>query len=174
MQINAVPSVQALLPAVAVRADGTIGVLYYDMRNDTADQTTLLVDVWLTTSTDGVTWSERHLAGPFDFNRAPIAEGGLFIGDYQGLATAAGAFMAFFAQTGPDFLNRTDIYASVLRGVTPAAVDKSRRTYRAIESAATEVTPAWQQRLDRSARKTLLHRRIGAATGAPPFAVELP
>ena len=82
MQVNGVPAVQALLPAVAVRPDGTIGVLYYDMRNDTADPATLLVDAWLTTSNDGVTWSERHVAGPFDFNQAPTAEGGLFIGDY--------------------------------------------------------------------------------------------
>ena len=70
VQINSVPAVQALLPAVTVRADGMIGVLYYDMRNDTPDLATLLVDVWLTTSGDGVTWSERHVAGPFDFNFA--------------------------------------------------------------------------------------------------------
>ena len=173
VQINAVPAVQALLPAIAVRDDGTIGVLYYDMRNDTADQTTLLVDVWLTTSKDGVTWTERHVAGPFDFNRAPTAEGGLFVGDYQGLATAGSAFTAFFAQTGPDFLNRTDIYASVFRGIASAA-DKSRRTYRAIESTATDLSPAWQERMDRSARKTLQQRLIGAATQAPPRAMELP
>jgi hypothetical protein len=174
VQINAVPAVQALLPAIAVRGDGTIGVLYYDMRNDTADTSTLLVDAWLATSQDGVTWSERHVAGPFDFNRAPTAEGGLFIGDYQGLATAGGAFTAFFAQTGPDFLNRTDIYASTFRGIPTAAADKSRRTYRAIESAATAMTPDWQQRLDQSTRKTLQQRRMGAMMQGPPRAMELP
>jgi len=41
VQVNGVPAVQALLPAVAVRPDGTIGVLYYDMRNDTTDPATL-------------------------------------------------------------------------------------------------------------------------------------
>ena len=173
VQINAVPAVQALLPAIAVRGDGTIGVLYYDMRNDTADQGTLLVDAWLTTTTDGVTWSERHVAGPFDFNRAPTAEGGLFIGDYQGLATAGGAFTAFFAQTGSDFLNRTDIYASTFREIPTAAADKSRRTYRAIASAATAMTPDWQQRLDQSTRKTLQQRRMGAVIQTPPRGVEL-
>jgi hypothetical protein len=173
VQINAVPAVQALLPAIAVRGDGTIGVLYYDMRNDTADTSTLLVDAWLATSQDGVTWSERHVAGPFDFNRAPTAEGGLFIGDYQGLATAGGAFTAFFVQTGPDFLNRTDIYASTFRGIPTTAADKSRRTYRAIESAATAMTPDWQQRLDQSTRKTLQQRRMGAVMQAPPRGVEL-
>ena len=63
--------VQALLPAVAVRPDGTIGVLYYDMRNDTTDPATLLVDAWLTTSNDGVTWSERHVQGLWISTRRP-------------------------------------------------------------------------------------------------------
>ena len=42
-------------------ADGAIGVLYYDMRNDTADRATLLVDAWLTTSSDGITWTDGAL-----------------------------------------------------------------------------------------------------------------
>jgi hypothetical protein len=167
-QINGVPAVQALLPAVAVRPDGTIGVLYYDMRNDTADRATLLVDAWLTTSSDGITWTERHVAGPFDFNQAPMTEGGLFIGDYVGLASAAGEFAAFFSQTGPVVNSRTDIYASVFRSIAGPVADKSRRTYRAVESSAIELTPEWQQQLERSAQKTLLQRRAGAATGSVP------
>ena len=169
VQINGVPAVQALLPAVAVRPDGTIGVLYYDMRNNTADHATLLVDAWLTTSSDGITWTERHVAGPFDFNQAPMTEGGLFIGDYVGLASAAGEFAAFFPQTGPDVNSRTDIYASVFRSIAGPVADKSRRTYRAVESSAPELTPEWQQRLERSAQKTLLQRRAGAATGSAPI-----
>ena len=151
------------ISVIAMRPDGTIGVLYYDMRNDTADPATLLVDAWLTTSNDGVTWSERHVAGPFDFNQAPTAEGGLFIGDYVGLASAAGEFAAFFPQTSPDPANLTDIYASVFRGIAGPVVDKARITYRAIEGMAADVTSAWQQQLDRSAVKTLQRRRIGAA-----------
>jgi len=113
--INAIPAVQALMPAVSVRADGTIGVLYYDFRNDTGDPSTLLCDVWLTTTVNGTDWTERHVAGPFDMNRAPITPGGLFVGDYQALASASGRFMAFFAQAGPDAANPTDIWASTLR-----------------------------------------------------------
>ena len=171
VQVNGVPAVQALLPAVAVRPDGTIGVLYYDMRNDTTDPATLLVDAWLTTSNDGVTWSEQHVAGPFDFNQAPTAEGGLFIGDYVGLASTSGEFAAFFAQTSPDPNNRTDIYASVFRGIAEAVVDKTRITYRAVEAMAAAMTPAWQQQLDRSAVKTLQLRRIGTAA---PGTMRLP
>ena len=144
------------------------------MRNDTADRATLLVDAWLTTSNDGVTWSERHVAGPFDFNQAPTAEGGLFIGDYQGLASAAGEFAAFFAQTGPDVNNRTDIYASVFRSIAGPVADKTRLTYRAIEVGATELTPAWQQQLNRSAQKTLLQRRAGAPAAGVPRTTPLP
>jgi hypothetical protein len=174
VQINSVPATQALLPAVAVRSDGTIGVLYYDMRNDTADRSTLLVDAWLTTSTDGVNWSERHVAGPFDFNRAPTAEGGLFIGDYQGLASANGEFVAFFAQTGTDDADPTDIYASVFHASTAPARDKAKATYRAGEATAAPLTPAWQQQLDRIAQKTLSQRRIGPLPTAPPRAPALP
>ena len=172
VQINRVPATQALLPAVTVRADGTIGVLYYDMRNDTADAATLLVDAWLATSPDGVNWSERHVAGPFDFNRAPVAEGGLFVGDYQGIASAASAFVTFHAQTNADPANPTDVFASVFRAQAGAATDKARSAYRAIASTPSEVGPAWQQQLERTARKTLRQRLIGAdaSTGSPlPF-----
>jgi hypothetical protein len=119
--INAVPATQALMPAISVRADGTIGVLYYDFRNDTGDPSTLLCDVWLATSANGSGWTERHVAGPFDMRRAPVTPSGLFVGDYQALASASGKFMAFFAQAGPDAANSTDVWASVLYdGAAPA------------------------------------------------------
>ena len=161
VEINAVPGVQALLPAVTVRSDGTIGVLYYDMRNDTPDPATLLVDVWLTTSKDGVTWSERHVAGSFDFNRAPIAEGGLFVGDYQGLASAANEFVPFFAQTNNDPNNRTDVVASVFRATGTAAVP-AVKSYRAPAAAPLAMTTEWQARIAESVRKTLSRRLVGA------------
>ncbi|HKU87823.1 MAG TPA: exo-alpha-sialidase [Casimicrobiaceae bacterium] len=114
VQINAVPATQALMPAISVRADGTIGVLYYDFRNDTADASTLLCDVWLATSVNGSDWTEHHVAGPFDMRRAPVTPGGLFVGDYQALTSASGKFMAFFTQAAPDAANPTDIWSSVL------------------------------------------------------------
>ena len=160
-QVNAVPEVQALLPTVNVRADGTIGVLYYDLRNNTVDPATLFVDVWLATSIDGVTWSERHVAGPFDFNPAPIAEGGRFVGDYQGLTSAGGQFMAFFARTNDDPANRTDVFASIFR--TPAsALAAAGKTYRAVKSTPAVMTETWQQRVQQAARRTLQQRLVGA------------
>ena len=164
-QINAVPAAQALLPGVAVRFDGTIGVLYYDMRNDTADAATLPVDAWLATSGDGgVTWHERHVSGPFDFNLAPTAEGGHFIGDYQALLGAGNDFAALFARTSTSMTNRTDIFASVFRSI---GLRQPKSEYRAREAAAFPATRAWQAKLDESARRTLRQRLIGSATVAP-------
>ena len=164
VQINAFPTVQALLPTVAVRDDGTVGVLYYDMRDDTPDRTTILVDAWLATSGDGVHWSERHVAGPFDFARAPVAEGGLFIGDYQGLASAGGVFVAFFAKTTSDATNRTDIYASALSAAVAQAAEAGK-AHRAIEAAPVPATPTRQEDLQRSVRRTIAQRLIGRPAG---------
>jgi len=164
VQVNAVPGTQALLPAVTVRPDGVIGVLYYDMRNDTPDPATLLVDAWLATSSDGVTWSEHHVAGPFDFNTAPVADSGLFIGDYQGLASANGEFAAFFARTNADLANRTDVFAAAFRATTTLAQAKS--TYRAAVAPPLAVTAELQERWQYSIRRTLRGRLVGGAAAS--------
>ncbi|MEO9135044.1 MAG: hypothetical protein ABI316_00375 [Casimicrobiaceae bacterium] len=166
VQVNSVPAVQALLPAVTVREDGTIGVLYYDMRSDTTDAATLLVDLWLTTSKDGETWSERHVAGPFDFNQAPVVEGGLFVGDYQGLSSANGEFVPFFVQTNNDTNNRTDVVASVFRSIGAGAFAAAKSTYRARQAAPLPMTSEWQARIDESAWKTLRQRLGGGPAGS--------
>ena len=167
LQVNRVPATQAFLPAVTVRADGTIGVLYYDMRSDTPDPGTLLVDAWLATSTDGVAWTEVHVAGPFDFDAAPVAEGGLFIGDYQGIAGTSGDFTAFYAQTHPDPANRTDIFASGFRSIGAAAQVGAKAAYRARTAAPLVLTSEVRQRLAASIARTLAGRRNGrqAASG---------
>jgi hypothetical protein len=163
VQINRAANVPALLPAVTIRDDGVIGVLYYDLRSNTADPASLLVDVWLTTSRDGLSWSERHVAGPFDFNRAPLADGGLFLGDYQGLTGANGVFAAVYAQTNPDPVNRTDVFASLIRSVDSSANADvaSKSAYRALDAKPLAVTPAWEARLTQSAAKTLRQRPVG-------------
>ena len=88
MRVNRDPLVQAFIPAVAYRDDGTIGVTYYDFRSNTASLTELSTDYWLAQSTDGVTWRESRVAGPFDLSIAPFANG-LFIGDYMSMGRAA-------------------------------------------------------------------------------------
>ena len=117
VQVNRAPSVPAFVPAVAIADDGTIGVTYYDFRNNTADATTLPTDYWFARSTDGgATWTETHVAGPFDLLAAPRANG-LFLGDYMGLVASGGDFVALFTATNSgNAANVTDIFAARIPG----------------------------------------------------------
>ncbi|MET0132327.1 MAG: sialidase family protein, partial [Kibdelosporangium sp.] len=112
--VNGDPSVQAFSPALAVRHDGTVGVSYYDLRANTPDPATLPTKYWLAGSDDGgVTWSERSVAGPFDFAVAPEVErpaGALYLGDYHGLVASGKDFVPLFPVTTGNALNRTDIF----------------------------------------------------------------
>jgi hypothetical protein len=110
VEINSAAGIEAFTPSVAVLGDGTIGVSFFDFRNDTSDSQTLPTDYWFTSSLDGVHWSEKHITGPFDMDLAPVAEG-LFIGDYQGLGVQGGVFVPFFVQTNDaGTTNRNDAY----------------------------------------------------------------
>ena len=111
-QVSPDTGTPAITPALAIARDGTLGVTYYDFRRNTADPSTLPTDYWLARSADGVHWSETHVDGPFDLAIAPNANG-LFLGDYQGLATVGNAFVPFYARTNTgDTSNRTDIVAA--------------------------------------------------------------
>jgi hypothetical protein len=111
-RINADPNVQAMIPTVHVRADGIIGVSYYDLRSNTTDPGTLLADYWLATSSDGGTWSESRITEAFDLATAPVA-GGYFMGDYQGLVSSYNVFIPFFVKANSgDFSNRTDVFSA--------------------------------------------------------------
>lgn len=113
-RVNALANVAAFTPSVHVTRDGIVGVTYYDFRSNTATAP-LLTDYWLARSgNNGATWSETRVADAFDMTTAPVANG-MFVGDYHGLASAAGKFVPFYgrANTG-DFGNRTDIIAAPL------------------------------------------------------------
>ena len=111
VQINTRPKAQAFTPAVNVTEDGTVGISYYDTRNDTPDPNTLLTSTWLLTSRDGGrTFSESRLAAPFDMRTAPFA-GGFFVGDYEALS---GTLMPFFVKANSgNVANRTDVFAAL-------------------------------------------------------------
>jgi hypothetical protein len=101
------------MPAVTIRDDGAIGVSYYDLRNNTPEAATLWADFWLTQSTDGIHWRERHVAGPFNLSLAPLA-GGLFVGDYHGLAQVGSKFTPLYATTDAATpQNRADVFLSI-------------------------------------------------------------
>jgi hypothetical protein len=102
----AVANWQAFIPAVAVAADGTIGVTYYDFRFNDA-RPGMLTDYWLvhchpsakTPANNAASWtSEVRLTGQsFDIER--VAPGDVyFIGDYQGLASVGSEFLPVWSQ----------------------------------------------------------------------------
>jgi hypothetical protein len=117
VQVNKVPSVQAFTGTIQVADDSTIGVTYYDLRNDNTDPKVLLTDYWKIVSRDGgKTFKETHIAGPFDMLTAPFASG-LFVGDYEGLAHIGNSFLPFFVMTNSgNTRNRTDVFASEVGG----------------------------------------------------------
>jgi hypothetical protein len=98
---NTVPAAdrQAWNPTVAVAADGTVAVTYYDFRNNTGAPGAL-TDYWLTfapaPATNPRNWSEVRLTNTsFNLEQAPTRfNGAFFLGDYEGLAAAGNDFVA--------------------------------------------------------------------------------
>ena len=105
VKVNQTPSGtftdQAFEPAVHVNSAGVVAVSYYDFRNDVSGDRRLTTDHWIVHSHDGGgTWTEDHLAGPFDMHQAPYARG-YFVGDYQGLDSQGTAFRGLFTLGSP-------------------------------------------------------------------------
>ncbi|MBK8321306.1 MAG: exo-alpha-sialidase [Betaproteobacteria bacterium] len=159
VRVNAPLGTQAFTPAVAVRADGTIGVTYYDLRDDTVGGVPLETGYFLAHSADGLTWSETRLDGPFDLATAPQANG-LFLGDYMGLAAAGGQFLALYGRTTGDPANPTDIFLARSSGAVTA---KTATGSWAAQAAAPWVVDAgWRARLEEATRAVIARR------AAPP------
>jgi hypothetical protein len=115
IQIDRTPKgASALVPQIAVGSDGTVGITYYDLRdNDAAPG--LPANVWLTTCRSGCghpeSWSETHLGGPFDARGVPSTSLGYMMGDYTGLVADGDRFLAVFALGTGDEANRTDLHS---------------------------------------------------------------
>jgi BNR repeat-like domain len=112
-------SAYAFEPSIAVDSRGTVGITWYDLRNDRPGDERLTADVWFAYSRNGgASWRQTHVAGPTDLRTAPLARHNR-VGEYQGLAAlrgrgfaAAFTLAAPFAEDGP-----TDIfYASIRPG----------------------------------------------------------
>ena len=175
VQVNHDASVAAFVPAVTVRSDGTIGVTYYDFRSNTPDPATLPTDYWLARSSDGITWTESRVAGPFDLANAPFAEG-LFLGDYQSLTSIGAEFVPFYAAVNDgDTANRTDILASLVTSAgaaARAAAALSRGVaepaYRAHTASPLAVTPELGRQFADSVARTKAWRRTGRVAEDAP------
>ena len=92
----------AFEPAVAVDAKGTVGITWYDLRNDVPGDAALSGDVWFASSKDGgVSWAQIHVAGPTDLRSGALARQNRF-GEYQGLAPVGRkGFAAAFTLASP-------------------------------------------------------------------------
>jgi hypothetical protein len=108
---------QAWVPAVHVADDGTIGVTYYDFRNNNTNPG-VPTDHWMVHchSACDVTanWgSEVRLTNTsFDIEQAPFARGpnGFFLGEYEGLSNIGNTFLPLFVVVNNgNTTNRTDI-----------------------------------------------------------------
>jgi hypothetical protein len=120
IRVNGVPTTPAFTPSIAVTEDGDVGVTYYDLRTlRPGNITTLPTSTWLTVSPRGGQKfdDEQQIAPIFDHLQAPDA-GGLFLGDYQGLATFDDRFRAMFvtANSGQPN-NRTDVHYGQFRSI---------------------------------------------------------
>ena len=97
---------QAFTPSVHVSADGTVGVTYYDFRNNTPDPATLPTDYFIVHCHQSATVSCAQPANwggevqltdvSFDMRQAPLARG-FFTGDYEGLTASVNKFGALFS-----------------------------------------------------------------------------
>jgi hypothetical protein len=101
---------EGFLPAVAVAANGTVGVLYYDFRNPDNGFAggTGLTDEWMafgqpnTDLTNPANWGNevRMTTQSFDMTRTGFTDQGFFVGDYQGLTAGGQSFNSFSAAFG--------------------------------------------------------------------------
>jgi hypothetical protein len=101
---------------VHVADDGTVGVSFYDFRNNTPDPDTLPTDNWLihchTACSNPANWTETHVDGPFDSQNFPQA-GGFFPGDYLGLDNVEGDFASLYIKSAATANSANAFYSSV-------------------------------------------------------------
>jgi hypothetical protein len=96
--------IDAMLPTIAVNSAGTVGVSYYDFRNNVPGGIAS-TDLWLTrcssSCASAANWSADTRVTPtsFDMSAAPEARG-QFIGNYMGMTTSGATFEPFFMQSG--------------------------------------------------------------------------
>jgi hypothetical protein len=104
-------SAYAFEPAIAVDKHGTVGMIWYDLRNDRPGDAALTANVWFAHSHNrGGSWRQTHVAGPTDLRTAPLPAHNC-VGEYQGLAGLRRGFAAAFTLPTPQARDGpTDIF----------------------------------------------------------------
>jgi len=122
---------QAFDPTIRVASDGTVAVTYFDTRNNTSAPG-LPTDLWAVfanprdrnNAPGGLAnprnWGSevRLTTQSFDLELTPQstnANGGYFLGDYQGLVAVRNRFVSFFSATGAGTANTAEVYARRFR-----------------------------------------------------------
>ena len=92
----------AFNPIIDVNQLGQVGAIFYDIRNlkPSTPASVLPTDTWFRrTDGPGVAFGHEEHLGSYNILMAPVAFGGFFVGDYEGLvAQADNSFLAFFTQ----------------------------------------------------------------------------
>ncbi len=106
IKVNQSPgNTQAFVPMVRVLDDGTVGVFYYDLRNNTPDPATLPTDAFVVhchpateNCADPASWGDeiQLTDTSFDMRQMPVARG-FFPGDYVGFGSTGTEFVPFFS-----------------------------------------------------------------------------
>jgi hypothetical protein len=114
---------------VHVRADGTVGVTYFDLRAPSPSSTMLMTAHWLARSANAATWTENSIGEPFDMFLAPTSGGPnvFFVGDYHGLSSVGNVFVPLFARTTGDVADRTDVFVAPQLSAMSATAAKPYR-----------------------------------------------
>ena len=113
----------AFVPQIHVASDGTVGLLYYDLRTRPR-RSRGLTDAFIahchsatSDCTNPASWAaggqtRLSTSGSFDYTTAPNAAG-LFLGDYDGLTSSGGTFKAFFNMSQPTATTgRSDLFSN--------------------------------------------------------------
>jgi hypothetical protein len=159
--VNGDTSVQAFTPTVNVSAAGVIAVTYYDLRNAHYSTSQLLADAWIVTSSDGTTFTESHLSGPFDLQLTPLTTQGYALGDYQALVNDITEFEPFYAQSNAGTTVSTDVFFSFPAAAlaTAPAAAQTAGTFQAMRAATpVSLSTAVRARISQRIRAALAQR----------------
>src|SRR5213082_3302795 len=112
-------------------------------------------------SSDGVSFRESHLSGPFDLDLAPDSQG-LFLGDYQALASTPSSFLPFYVQTDAGAQVRSDAFIDfpAATAALQAQAGRAAASFQALAPpAGLTLTPASRQRVMERIRLIRAQRR---------------